>query len=277
MIPPDENLPEPIRPEPGSLVPAMLEPEQVDRIALDRARQSLRLVSANLPHLSGLARLARLKVTRETSVAAVAASGLVLVNPDVYANIPLLDAAFVMAHELMHLALDTHGRQGNSDPLVVNFAHDYVINDMLNEELGREPPLGGLFIAGARNSSLEHLVGQFAKGQLTRNMVCWNPRAGGRRRQQGSGPSGYPMRRALQQAGLVPQDSIHTLDPASARGDVIPQDREDQFEPHIDPATRQRLREQVRRAAAKAASLGACASKWPKPVAMPRNRSGARP
>jgi predicted metal-dependent peptidase len=223
------------------------------QVALERAKQALRLVSANLPHLSGLARLARLKVTRRTPVASVAASGLVLVNPDVYASVPLLDAAFVLAHELMHLALDTHGRQGNSDPLLVNFAHDYIINDMLYNELAREPPLGGLFRSGAREQSLEELVAKLGNEVSGRKRFCWNPRAGRRKDAPDSGC--FPLRRALQDAGLVPRDQVETIDPGLARGDVIPGPREDEFEPEIDSTTRQRLRDQVRRAAAKAASL----------------------
>jgi predicted metal-dependent peptidase len=223
------------------------------QIALERAKQALRLVSANLPHLSGLARLARLKVSRRTPVASVAASGLVLVNPDVYAGVPLLDAAFVLAHELMHLALDTHGRQGNSDPLLVNFAHDYIINDMLYNELAREPPLGGLFRSGAREQSLEELVASLGNEVSGRKRFCWNPRAGKRKAAPDSG--GFPLRRALQDAGLVPRDHIETLDPSLARGDVIPGPREDEFEPELDPQTRKRFRDQIRREAAKAASL----------------------
>ena len=42
---------------------------------------------------------------------------------------------------------------------------------------------------------------------------------------------------------------------------MIPGDREDEFEPEIPSGLRQRLREQVRRAAAKAASLGALRKK----------------
>jgi predicted metal-dependent peptidase len=231
-----------------------LETRSKSQVALERAKQALRLVSTNLPHLSGLARFARLKATRRTPVASVAASGLVLVNPDVYASVPLLDAAFVLAHELMHLALDTHGRQGNSDPLLVNFAHDYIINDMLYNELAREPPLGGLFQSGAREQSLEELVASLGKEiGGGRKRFCWNPRAGKRKAAPDAG--GYPLRRALQDAGLVPMDQIETIDRGLARGDVIPGPREEEFEPGIDPQTRQRLRDQIRREAAKAASL----------------------
>ena len=102
-----------------------------ENVAIDRSQQALRLASASLPHLSGLARLVRLKPTRAVGAAAISSSGLLLVQPDVFAKIPLADAAFILAHELLHLALDTHGRQGDAHPLIVNFAHDYVINDIL--------------------------------------------------------------------------------------------------------------------------------------------------
>ena len=82
--------------------------------ALARAKQALRLASADMPHLAGLAHLVRLKVTNRIGVAAVSSSGLVLVNPQVFATVPLADAAFVLAHELLHLALDTHEVASNA-------------------------------------------------------------------------------------------------------------------------------------------------------------------
>jgi predicted metal-dependent peptidase len=210
--------------------------------------------------LAGLTRVVRLKVTRRTGVASIAASGLMLVNPDVFASIPTLDAAFIMAHELMHLALDTHGRQGNSPQLLVNFAHDYIINDMLAEETGRDPPLGGLFQAGMREKSLEELVAHMLKEGVGQDVACW--RAGtGRGKRPGQSPAESPISRALQEAGLVSKEQRETLDPGLARGDMLADDREDEFEPEIPSDLRQRLREQVRRAAAKAASLGALRKK----------------
>ncbi len=229
--------------------------QSVEQVALDRAKQALRLVAADLPHLSGLARLARLKVTRRIPVAGVAASGLVLVNPDVYATIPLLDAAFVLAHELMHLALDTHGRQGDSDPLAVNFAHDFIINDMLVNELEQTPPLGGLWEHGAREQSLEGMLASLKKNPGSGPSYCWNPIAAGRRAKSGDPGGRYPLRRAMQKAGLTGDDPEEQIDLRIAQGDLIPSDCEGEYEPEIDSRTRQKLREQVRRAAAKAASL----------------------
>ena len=91
-----------------------------------------RLVSASLPHLAGLCHAVRVRASAKYPVAAIGATGLMLVNPRVFAGAPLPDLAFVVAHELLHLALDTFGRGGGSDPHLVNVAHYYVINDILS-------------------------------------------------------------------------------------------------------------------------------------------------
>src|SRR5262245_65645177 len=109
----------------------MTEPS-ADDLALANARKALKLVSANLPHLAGLCHAVRVRVSPKRPVAAIGASGLMLVNPRAFAETPLPDLAFVVAHELMHLALDTFGRTGNADRYLTNVAHDYVINDILS-------------------------------------------------------------------------------------------------------------------------------------------------
>ena len=235
----------------------MIDPARMraEDVAMDRARQALRLASASLPHLSGLARLVRIKPTRQIAVAAIAPSGLMLIQPDVFALVPIGEAAFVLAHELMHLALDTHARQGDTNRLLVNFAHDYIINDMLREELGRDPPLDGLDMPGAREKSLEELVVELGDGEG--GQKCWNPNAarGKRRSKQPRGS----MTRALEEAGLVEkpeaEDPRRRPDKQLSPGDLLPEDREEEFEPEISKELRKRLREEVRKAAAKAASL----------------------
>src|SRR5581483_3771947 len=146
-----------------------------EELALVNARKALKLVAANLPHLAGLCHTVRVKVSRKKPVAAIGSTGLMLVNPRVFSETPLPDLVFVVAHELMHLALDTFGRGGNADPYLVNVAHDYVINDILSVELGRPVPLGGLVRHGARQESLEALVTELARNGDGGNPAgCWS-------------------------------------------------------------------------------------------------------
>jgi predicted metal-dependent peptidase len=216
---------------------------------------ALRLASASLPHLSGLARMVRVKPTRYVGVAAVSASGLLLIHPDVFVETPLGDAAFILAHELLHLALNTHGRQGDGNPILVNFAHDYIINDILRHELEREPPLGGLNMPNAREKSLERLVVELQQRGGGQRLRCWiaPDQSTTHRREPRSA-----MTQALEAAGLVPPPPeivSPTIDPKIGRGDLVPDELEAEFEPEVDPFRRQQLREQVQKAAAKAASL----------------------
>jgi predicted metal-dependent peptidase len=185
------------------------------------------------------------------------------VSPNVFARIPLMDAAFIMAHELLHLALDTHGRQGRTDPHLVNVAHDYVINDMLAADLGRNAPLGGLVRPGARDESLERLIVELSRGGKGGRRPVWA--AGGPRRRQRRQKAGKSsIRQALEDAGLMPQveeppppeDPEPDWEGKTPLGDLIPAGDEAAMEPDITPEQRRKLRQQVKREAAKALSLG---------------------
>jgi predicted metal-dependent peptidase len=236
------------------------ETNPIETLAVERSKQALRLATASLPHLAGLARLARIKATSQVPVAAVAASGLVLVNPNLFANMPLSDAAYVLAHELLHLALDTHGRQGRADHLIANFAHDYIINDILTNELGRDPPLGGLYSEHASEQSFEDWIVQLNQDRsMSSYGQCWAT-TGGVRKFPGSSESSTvlsPMARALAEAGLTriepPKASL--FDDDLIRGDLIPKSRESDFEPELAPQSRQSSINKIRKAATKAASL----------------------
>ena len=177
---------------------------------------------------------------------------------------PLADAAFVLAHELLHLALDTHRRQGDADPYLVNVAHDYIINDMLSEEMGRGVPLGGLVRSGARGESLEKLVIDLSKRGRAGRPSCWS--GGTSRRPHRRPPPGKsPITEALEKAGLLPPEEPPTaeapLSVRTPRGDLIPGSAENVLEPEVSPEQRRKQRQEVRKAAAKALSLGALRAK----------------
>src|SRR5258708_26979634 len=63
-----------------------------------------------------------------------------------------------MAHELLHLALQSHERGIGTDPARFNVAHDYIINDVLAEALGHPIPAGGKEWSGARHMSAEQIM-----------------------------------------------------------------------------------------------------------------------
>jgi predicted metal-dependent peptidase len=231
------------------------EPPTPEQLAAANATRALRLVAATLPHLSGLVHSVRVKVTKRYPVAAVGASGLMLVNPRAFSEAPLPDLVFVIAHELMHLALDTFGRGGNAEPHLVNVAHDYVINDILSVELHREVPLGGLVRHGARQESLEALVAELARagaGDIAGN--CWSV-ARKKRLRRVKRPK-TAMQEELEKAGLLPPEPDEPDEPDDyPAGDALTAEEEAELEPELGPKERSASRDRVRREAVRAVSL----------------------
>jgi hypothetical protein len=121
-------------------------------------RRAVGLVCVSLPHLSGLAHSVRITTDERVNSAGVFPSGRLLVNRQWFVGLTDVERAFALAHELLHLALHTHTRAGGADPGKFNVAHDLIINDMLETELGIAPPDGGLRRPGARNLSAEALM-----------------------------------------------------------------------------------------------------------------------
>ncbi len=228
-----------------------------DQLAVERALKGLKLVCANLPHLSGLAHAVRVRATRLYPVAAIGESGLLAVHPKVFAEAPMGDLVFVLAHELLRLALDSFGRNGNADPQLANIAHDFVINDILREELGRDVPLGGLDMPGARRRSFEAILADLQNGSVSSGDSCWTVRRQSGRGRSKAGKS--KLQEEMEKAGLVPPEP----EPAEAEqeqdrdcdGDMISEDDERQLEPHESNAERARRKAQVKREAVRAANL----------------------
>jgi predicted metal-dependent peptidase len=124
-----------------------------------RIMKGLRLVTAPFPHLAGLAAAVRVEIDARVPTMGVFASGRLLANPGFTARLSADDLVFVLAHELLHLALRTHDRARGSAALEFNYAHDYIINDMLRHALGTATiPAGGLDMPGAREKSAEEIV-----------------------------------------------------------------------------------------------------------------------
>lgn len=130
-----------------------------DRVTLKRIENGLRMVTVPLPHLAGLAAAVRINLDWRVPTMGIFASGRLLVNPGFTARLKDSELVFVLAHELLHLALRTHDRARGSGRLEFNYAHDYIINDILRAELGfASIPAGGLDMPGARERSAEDIV-----------------------------------------------------------------------------------------------------------------------
>lgn len=251
-------------------------PTPMPKPGLPEARRALRMVSMSMPHLAGLASAVRLELDQRVAAMAVFASGRILINPHFLASLKPEEAMFVLAHELMHLALRTHDRQGDADPLLVNYAHDYIINDMLASDLQQPIPAEGLCMVGARDRSLENLVAEL------RNQPRDLPPSGWRMavRPAVAPPASFPklprsglgeqIREAMQRAGLpIPTESAEAPPPAPAPepepipipGDVFGADLERDWFPDVQPEQIARQTEKITKAAAQADSIAAVIEK----------------
>jgi predicted metal-dependent peptidase len=125
---------------------------------LRRIERALKLLTVPLPYLAGLAARVRVSLDGRVPTMGVFASGRLVVNPAFAQTLTDNGLIFVLAHELLHLALRTHDRARGSEHLEFNYAHDYIINDILRIELGMEVPAGGLDMRGASKRSAEEIV-----------------------------------------------------------------------------------------------------------------------
>ena len=124
-----------------------------------RVERALRRATVPFPYLAGLAAEARVAIDERVPTMGVFASGRMVANAAFVARLDDADLLFVVAHELLHLALRTHRRAVGAERMQFNVAHDYIINDLLREALGTTRiPAGGLDMPGARLRSAEEVL-----------------------------------------------------------------------------------------------------------------------
>lgn len=112
---------------------------------LELAKRALHMVRLRVPYLAGLTHHIELSPTHRVDTAGIFASGRLVFNPDWLDQFSLEDMTFIIAHEIMHLALRSHQRLGNLAPELFNITHDFIINEMLKKTLEYEVvPAGGL-------------------------------------------------------------------------------------------------------------------------------------
>jgi len=212
---------------------------------LARIERGLRMVTVPMPHLAGLAAAVRTSIDDRVPTMGVFASGRMVANRQFVAKLKENELVFVLAHELLHLALRTHERAKGSGRLEFNYAHDYIINDILRAELGfTHVPAGGLDMPGAKEKSAERIVLEMRKHgeQMQSRTKVW-------------GGQSVSARGALHQPGQgqrAADDAGDVLDDAKER-ELFPECRDGQS----------RQKETVEREAAKSAALGRAMGKMP--------------
>jgi len=128
---------------------------------LNALHEGFRRVGLTFPYLIGLIGKLRVQLDRRVPTTGIFASGRVVANPDFVRALSPNDLMFVLAHELYHLTLRTHDRAEGTNPSDFNVAHDFIINDILREELQVAAiPAGGLDWPGARLLSAERILNQ---------------------------------------------------------------------------------------------------------------------
>lgn len=144
--------------------------------ALAQAELALRMVCLDLPYLAGLAHRVEVVCDRRVQMAGVTSFGLIVLHPENFCELSLGDAQFLMAHELMHLALNHHQRMDRSlDRWAYNVVQDFIVNDMLVVELRRFPPHGGLWYRGASQRSVEEIMLDLQRRGVDIRRPTWDP------------------------------------------------------------------------------------------------------
>jgi predicted metal-dependent peptidase len=229
----------------------------LEAAGLSAAKVALRLVSASLPELSELIAKVRITVDPRVPTAGIFRSGRMLVNPGWLSSLRAADAAFVIAHELMHLALRTHDREGLTDPEIVNWAHDFIINDMLSESLGTPVPAGGLELPGARSMSMEELAIQIQKMRARgRAFQAWDAASALTSGTSASAPLTSGLGAALRKSGLAPpEEKRQTARSSTLRRDVLDATEEQSWFPGEAQDEREAAEAEIREAALRSAGL----------------------
>lgn len=150
--------------------------------------KAMHMVRLTVPFLSELTEDLELKPSKEVKTAGIFASGRLVYNPDWISNLTIQECAFVLAHEVMHLALQSHDRARAGDEALFNITHDFLINDFLKESFGLSiTPVDGLdweiefkgyypLQGKSAEELLKFIIDALESGQLSRNIfqLHWN-------------------------------------------------------------------------------------------------------
>ena len=256
------------------------DPDTSRELAEARLPQVRSIACAITPSLSGLAHFVRIRFDTGYEIAAIGASGLLVLNPHIFATGDLIDLAFVFSHELMHLALDSHGRGVGFPPELVNLAHDMIINSMLVEDFGlQQSPFDGFHAQPEmRDWPLERLIRYLQKNDpreqsgnlFSRNWGRTEKKSGKEkagRPHDGKGAAGI-LKEAFDLAGIpMPETGSNGTEAGESgklpeqdgrgSGDLLTAEEESAIEGKRDREELARLAEEVKRLAQEANELEA--------------------
>src|SRR5882757_4016051 len=94
-----------------------------EKETLARISKGLRMLTVPLPHLIGLANAVHVFIDDRIPSMGVFATGRMVANREFVGRLKDNELVFVLAHELLHLALRTHDRAKGSGRLEFNYAH----------------------------------------------------------------------------------------------------------------------------------------------------------
>ncbi len=137
-------------------------------IGSSKPKQAIRWFVDHFPLLSALASHFNVIEDKDTiealqvNIAAVIAERMeIFVNPE--AELTTAETRFVMAHEMLHVGLLHHAREGERDHFIWNVACDFVINAWLIEMGVGDMPRGGLYDPSFTGMSSDQIYDKLIK------------------------------------------------------------------------------------------------------------------
>ena len=90
-------------------------------------------VNLRFPFCASLLANLQIRFTDKVSTAAVTPKGNLFINAKFFHSLNVQERAFLLCHEVLHVAFGIFWRGKNHHPYVSNIAHDFVINMILND------------------------------------------------------------------------------------------------------------------------------------------------
>jgi predicted metal-dependent peptidase len=165
-----------------------------------RLQGALLRIRGEHPFLGTLALFADIQVVEEVATAATDGKSIWF-NPAFVAGLELNELYGLVAHELLHAALQHGARRGVREPRLWNIAADVVVNGMVRADTAYALPKGGVEMPKLAHLSVEEIYEQLACGRMKApSITLLDLVATGL--QSGEGPQGEGVSTGLQRGAL---------------------------------------------------------------------------